>query len=381
MSQGCGDGRAAYHRPDRYVSVGSPHQLRTVANAHAASWQSWEFGPAGSEPPSMARGWLRRVNVSSRRGVGLTDRGTAAAAPRTHAAPMLEATDALILAFLGAVAMLGAARSAAWLLAATALLGATIVLAASWSRHTGWRGVVHDFLPAVAVIAIFELLGPVIEVVNPVRWDATFATLDARLFGPLPAAWFDALGRPPWLVDVASIAYVSYYLLPVVLGVALYARRRDRFRRFAFTVVVTFLASYIGYLAFPTSGPRIVDDALGGGAVTRLLRAFVGSVEGNQLDAFPSGHVAVTLVCVGCGWRQFPRWRIPLAAMFGGIGFATVYLAYHYVIDVVAGAVLGAAVLVALPAIARPVMADDQRPSSHARHRPSQAIRSKRPAR
>ena len=78
------------------------------------------------------------------------------------------------------------------------------------------------------MIAIFELLGPLIEAVNPVRWDATFARLDARLFGRLPAAWFDALGRPPWLVDVASIAYVSYYLLPVVLGVAGDVARLDR---------------------------------------------------------------------------------------------------------------------------------------------------------
>jgi membrane-associated phospholipid phosphatase len=299
-----------------------------------------------------------------------------------HAAPMVEATDALILFFLGALAMVGGTRSAAWLVSGIALLGAAIVLAAAWSRRQGWRGVVHDFLPVVAVIAIFELLGPVIDAVNPVRWDATFAALDERLFGRLPAAWFEALGRPAWLVDVASTAYVSYYLLPVVLAVALYVRRHDRFRRFAFTVVATFLASYVGYLAFPTSGPRIADDVLGGGAVTRALRGFVASVEGNQLDAFPSGHVAVTLVCVGCGWRYFPRWRIPLAAVFVGIAFATVYLAYHYVIDVVAGVALGGAVLIALPEVARRFIAGDHRPSSHACHRPpAQAIRSKRAAR
>jgi membrane-associated phospholipid phosphatase len=292
----------------------------------------------------------------------------------TRVAPMSEATDVLIVAFLGGLAMLGAARSAAWL-AATALLAATVMRATSWSRREGWRGVVHDFLPAVAVIAIFELLGPVIERVNPARWDATLAALDVRLFARLPAIWFDALGRPPWLVDFASVAYVSYYPLPVVLGIALYARSRERFRHFAFAVVATFLASYVGYLIFPASGPRILDGALGGGAITRLLRAFVDAVEGNQLDAFPSGHVAVALVCAGCGWRYFPRWRILLAAVLGGIAFATVYLAYHYVIDVVAGAALGAAVLAILPA-------DDHRPSSHARHRPrSQAMRSKRPAR
>ncbi len=202
------------------------------------------------------------------------------------------------------------------------------------------------------------------------RWDATFAALDVRLFGRLPSAWFGVLGRPRWLTDLASLAYVAYYPLPVVLGLALYVRDRVEFRRFAFTVVATFLASYTGYLVFPTLGPRTADEALlGGGAVARALRAFLAVAEGNPLDAFPSGHTAIALVCVGGAWFALPRWRLPLALVLVGIGFSTVYLSYHYVIDVVAGVLLGAAALAALPALARRVI-DDQRPSSHGRQRP-----------
>jgi membrane-associated phospholipid phosphatase len=297
--------------------------------------------------------------------------------------PMLDATDALLLAFLAGLATLTLARHVASLLAPTALLGAAIVFVAAWSRRSQRARVVHDFLPAVAIIAIFELLGPVIAQVNPARWDTTFAALDARLFGRLPSAWFGALGRPPWLTDLASVAYFAYYLVPVVIGVALYVRDRDAFRAFAFCVVATFLVSYAGYLLFPTLGPRIFDDSvLGGGAVSSAVRTFVRVAEGNPLDAFPSGHVAVALVCVGRGWEHFPRWRAPLALVLGGITFSTVYLAYHYVIDIVAGAAVGAVLLVVLPPLARRVTAEAHRPSSRACHRPrSQAIRSKRPAR
>jgi hypothetical protein len=220
--------------------------------------------------------------------------------------PMLGETDVLLLAFLAGLAPLTLTRQLASLLAPMALLAGVIVVVGAWSRQSQRARVMHDFLPVLAIIAIFELLGPIIPVVNPARWDATFAALDARLFGQLPSAWFGALGRPSWLTDLASLAYVSYYPLPVVLAVALYARDRDAFRGFAFTVIATLLASFIGYLLFPTLGPRMPDDAaLDGGAVTRAVRAFVQIAEGNPLDAFPSGHTAIALVCVGRGWRLF----------------------------------------------------------------------------
>jgi membrane-associated phospholipid phosphatase len=313
--------------------------------------------------------------------------GTVVVAAATHAAPrdepILGATDVLLLAFLAGVATLTPVRHVSSLLAPIALLGGAIVLVGACARRSQRVRLVHDFFPVPVTIAIFELLGPVIPAVNPARWDTTFAALDARLFGRLPSAWFGALGRPPWLTDVASVAYVTYYLLPVVVGVALYARDCDAFRGFAFAVVATFLVSYAGYLLFPTLGPRTLDDSvLGGGAVASAVRTFVRAVEGNPLDAFPSGHTAIALVSVGWGWCLFPRWRAPLALVLGGIVFSTVYLSYHYVIDVVAGAALAALLLVVLPPPAGRQATDAHRPSSQGRHRPrSQAIRSKRPAR
>jgi membrane-associated phospholipid phosphatase len=297
--------------------------------------------------------------------------------------PVLDATDRLLLAFLVPLAILTLTHRLVWLLAPIALLGGAIALVAAWSHRSPSARVAHDFFPVLAIIAIFELLGPLIRVVNPARWDVTFAALDAHLFGHLPGAWFGALGRPAWLTDLASLAYVSYYLLPVVLAVGLYARDRDEFRAFAFAVVGTLLASYGGYLLFPTLGPRTLDDAvLGGGAVARAVRTFVHAVEGNPLDAFPSGHTAVALVCAGWGWDRFPRWRALLALVVAGIGFSTVYLAYHYVVDVVAGAGLAAVVLVLLPPLAVRRSVRTHRPSWHGRQRPrSQPIRSKQPAR
>jgi membrane-associated phospholipid phosphatase len=53
------------------------------------------------------------------------------------------------------------------------------------------------------------------------------------------------------------------------------------------------------------------------------------------------------------GWRLFPRWRIPLLLIVAGIVFSTVYLSLHYVVDLVAGAVLGPLALAAAPRVHR----------------------------
>lgn len=212
----------------------------------------------------------------------------------------------------------------------------------------------HAFAPLVVIIGIFQTIGFVVAAANPARWDRFFAAVDVRLFGALLPAWRHALGRPAWLSDVLSAFYVSYYPVPAAMGLALYLRdRRDDFDRFVFGLQATLIASYVGYFFFPTSGPRVplehAQAVLGGGAVSAAVRHFLHASELNQLDAFPSGHTAVSLVFLAYGWRMLPSWRAPLAVVVAGIIFSTVYLSHHYIIDLVAGALLAAAVLAAMP--------------------------------
>jgi membrane-associated phospholipid phosphatase len=216
----------------------------------------------------------------------------------------------------------------------------------------------HAFAPLVVIVGMFETVGFVVGAANPARWDTYFAALDARVFGALAPAWRNAFGRPAWLSDVLSAFYVSYYPVPTAIAVALYLRnRRDDFDRFIFGMQVTLIASYAGYFFFPTSGPRVPLEAgqavLGGGDVSAAVRLFLHSSELNTLDAFPSGHTAVSLVVLVYGWRMLPRWRAPLAVVVAGIIFSTVYLSHHYIIDLVAGALLACASLAVMPLIHR----------------------------
>jgi len=265
----------------------------------------------------------------------------------------LSAVDNLSLSFIGGLAGLTLAchgllhATTSVVLCVLATLALAVLIAGWWASRTPLGETVHAFLPVLLLPVLFNTLGPIIDCVNPHRWDATFSQVDASLFGQAALHWHLAFGRPWWLTDLTYIMYVSYYALPLVLGVLLYRQgRRGDFDELVMTVVVCFYLSYVGYLIFPTFGPRIpIEDeatVLGGGAISHGVRMFLHFAERTTTDAFPSGHTAVALVCLFLGCRLLPSSRVPLTLMVAGIIFTTVYLHYHYVVDVVAGVALGA---------------------------------------
>lgn len=283
------------------------------------------------------------------------EQGTQARAPGA-----LGPVDRLLLTALAALAAVTAGfhPHPAGFLAVHGTLSLFLWASARLAPRSRLGDFLHAFAPLVVIIGVFQTVGFVVGAVNPRRWDAFFAALDVRLFGALVPAWRGAMGRPAWLSDVLSAFYVSYYPVPVAMGLALYfAKRRDDFDQFVFALQATLIASYVGYFLFPTSGPRVPHEVaqavLGGGAVSAAVRGFLHSSELNTLDAFPSGHTAASLVFLAYGWRTLPSWRIPLAIVVAGIVFSTVYLSHHYVIDLVAGGLLAAAVLAAMPVIHR----------------------------
>jgi membrane-associated phospholipid phosphatase len=247
-------------------------------------------------------------------------------------------------------------------LGAVALAASTaiaVVAVATWPPRSRVGRVAHDFLPIATIFAVFNLAGPIVAAANPRRWDGVLAAADDRFFGSLALAWRHALGRPAWLTDLASLSYVSFYFVPLAIAIALYrSRSRREFDAFVFALMTAFFLPYVGYLAFPAYGPRVPASALGGGSVTAVVQAILGAAEINRLDAFPSGHTTASLTFLVLGTRSFPRWRVPLLASVAGILFSTVYLSLHYVVDLLAGALVAAIVPAAALVLERVVSGD-----------------------
>ena len=257
------------------------------------------------------------------------------------------------IALAGLLAVTLALRPDGWGLRTAAFAGMLLLVL----RLGRAKSLLRDFAPVALLPAIFLLLQPLVAA-NPARWDAALAAADARWFGALAPAWQGAFGRPALFTDLVYLAYASFYFLP--LGVALLTRLRlgaERYERTAFTLLLGFYLSFLGYFLWPAEGPRVppaLEAArLGGGAVSQAVRAFLHGAETTTLDAFPSGHTAVSVLSAALASRPFPK----LAPLFWAwalvIVFATVYISAHYLVDVAAGLLLAGLTLALAPLLGR----------------------------
>jgi membrane-associated phospholipid phosphatase len=234
--------------------------------------------------------------------------------------------------------------------------------------------VLHDCSFALYLYAIYVM---VLLVAGPAHSgrsvDGWLIAADRRLFGGDPTVWLMRVAQPV-LTEILQLAYAGFYLLPLAVAIELYAGRREwRFRQWAFVCGWGFFVSYVGYLTLPAVGPRFTLHAfaaaereLPGLWLTPVLRSFVdtwglvpaGAAAGDLArlaprDAFPSGHALVTLLSMAWAWRYrlWVRWPVTVAGAL--LIVATVYLRYHYVVDVLAGALLAALCLAIAPALHR----------------------------
>ncbi len=223
-----------------------------------------------------------------------------------------------------------------------------LLLACSSDRRPRalWRFVRHWY-PLPLYVGFFEELRGLVHLVFSGWFDAGLLRFDSWLCGAQPAVWMSQFARPA-LNDFMQFSYMTYFVYLVLLPALLYARRETR----AFWTVMTStaLAHYSVYLiavVFPIESPHFsLAHAplapLTGGFSTALIEVIekYGRVHG---AAFPSAHVAGSMVAILCAWR-YRRWLFwATLPFFVSMMVATVYGRYHYVADVLAGMLVGAA--------------------------------------
>jgi membrane-associated phospholipid phosphatase len=109
---------------------------------------------------------------------------------------------------------------------------------------------------------------------------------------------------------------------------------------------------------YPVAPPRMLGGFTDVVASSHALGSWHSGAlasDANQLAAMPSLHIAWALWCTVAVWRMTARrWWRALAAVYPLVtGFAVLATGNHYVLDVLAGALLAAAVLLAVHAAPR----------------------------
>ncbi len=217
-----------------------------------------------------------------------------------------------------------------------------------------WR-VIHYWYIAPLIFITFKELYFMIKPIRGQDYDWLFIKIDYWIFGANPTQVLQKIAFP-LLTEILQIIYSMFYLLPIILALVLLRKHKYLGVDFAiFSIVYGFFLSYLGYFALPGIGPRFtlhnfaeLDQQLPGLLFTKYLRDFVNfgesitpstlnPAEFVQRDVFPSGHTMITLIVMYLSVRLKSRSKyffIPVGSL---LIFATVYLQYHYVIDLAGG--------------------------------------------
>jgi membrane-associated phospholipid phosphatase len=200
----------------------------------------------------------------------------------------------------------------------------------------------------VGLVAAYMNLGPALARAGARLWDADLLRLDCWLTGTTPSLVLQPLVRPP-LTDALSLCYglfIPYFATSLVwyfLGDLPVARR------FFAGLIGLYSVGLLGYLLVPATGPylafaRLYTVPLTGGWLTQANASIV-DVGGNKVDVFPSLHCAASAFILAFDYRRsrgrFWLFVLPVA----GLWLSTVYLRFHYLVDLVAGFALAAVAL------------------------------------
>jgi len=224
-------------------------------------------------------------------------------------------------------------------------LGLIAVFIAMRRRNEIWR-FVHDWYPMAMFIVCFEEVSRLSFVIRDGWQDHFLLALEAKLFAVPPTVWLGQHGSG-WITEVLEIGYFSYFVLLMIVGGMLYpSRDRRKFRRVMDATVLAYMFCYAAFILFPTEGPAHTLASshlspLPGGGPFHWMVGLIQRNAGVHGNAFPSAHVAGAVVAVYFAWQYLPRVRWVLTALVCLLCVGAVYDRYHYVSDVVAGALVG----------------------------------------
>jgi membrane-associated phospholipid phosphatase len=234
------------------------------------------------------------------------------------------------------------------------------------------KEILRDWGALILVTVIFENLHNFTGLIRKIPIDDRLYQLDVKLFGVEPSVWAGQFATP-LLTDWFSFTYGLYFILPMILAVAIAMRgRREDFRELASGVVLHLCIGYLLFISFPAGPPRFYKPLLAGGFQPPHLTSYFGLWEWSQnvwdaananIDhsSFPSMHCCIATLTLAYAWRfgdaVFPSVKrlffwicLPLVV---SLWASTVYLRHHWILDCFAGIALGIFTVIITPRLRR----------------------------
>ncbi len=216
--------------------------------------------------------------------------------------------------------------------------------------------------------AAFRNLKSMAPFINGKNWDDEFARLDRELwFGHDPATVMHHLFGTGWAAHFFSAVYFIWIaLVPVSIAIALVWTRHTRAGSWYVTALAfDWLLGAAVYIMFPSVGPIYMErngNTAGAADFSSLPDTYNTALADSMWDervavwadrfgahtlqtiaAFPSLHTGIMVtICLMVTYFRLAKWIRVTAWVFLGLTvIATLYLGWHFFIDVIGGAAVG----------------------------------------
>ncbi len=200
--------------------------------------------------------------------------------------------------------------------------------------------------PVILFTPFYRLTGSQMFLLFDHFFDAQLVAFETALFGIEPTLYIDQFLLHPIFTDIVTFCYICYYpMIPVFVFMVFRYGKLDVLADATTAMCLMFFTSYLLFFLFPIEGPRwfqvphYINQVRG--FVFRPLVEFIqhkGAVHGGGM---PSSHTGVALVITMYTYRLNKQWGLILAVIVTGLGIGALWGRYHYISDIIVGAVIG----------------------------------------
>jgi len=206
--------------------------------------------------------------------------------------------------------------------------------------------IVHDWFPFLIILLMYySLYGDATLLMITRDRDHALIAIDQRLFGFQASLALQRIISPGMTAWMRFAYFFHIVNIPVVACFIYMRRERPRFREMMSGLMVVSFLGLLGYLLVPAIGPMYALRDQYTVSLSHGIWLFNRDIDFMDFarirrDVFPSMHVAISFVVWIYAYRNSKWLAGVLSPLVLSLWLSTVYLRYHYLIDVVAGLIL-----------------------------------------
>ena len=249
----------------------------------------------------------------------------------------------------------------AWLGVYLAASGFTMVMSHPWLAVAHAAGIVvavwgcldrrpvartvGDLLPLFVAPMLYGEVPLLIGALGSSYHDVRVQSWELAIFGQHPSRVLATFMPNPAWSELLHMGYLAYYPAIFVPPLLLYMRGERRgYAQTVLALTVAYVACWVIFAVAPVEGPRYLWTPNAPDGPARRLTVAILAAGSSRGAAFPSSHMAVSVVQTVLAFRWQPRVGAILALVSVLVGLGAVYGGFHYGVDIIAGAVLGVVV-------------------------------------